>query len=145
MSAPLFGEDAPDAEDFVVSWLQPLLRSGVERRQSDPWPFALVQRISGLDNPEAGLDDPVVQVDILHKVKSGTVPVAVAGKQWANDVHRRMTLLGLTYPDVTLSDGSVAGIDYLTVLIRPHREPFGDETVARYVARYKLGLSYVAV
>lgn len=55
-----------------------------------------------------------------------------------------MTLLGLTYPDVTLSDGTVAGIDYLTVLIRPHREPFGDETVVRYVARYKLGLSYVA-
>lgn len=138
MSAPLFGEDAPDAEDFVVSWLQPLVRAAIERQQGDPWPFVLVQRVSGLDIPETGLDDPVVQLDILHK---GSITQA---KQWANNVHRRMTLLGLTYPDVTLSDGSVAGIDGLTVLIRPRREPFGDDTVARYVARYKLGLSYVA-
>ena len=139
MSAPLASEDAPDAEDFVSCWLQPLLRAGVEREKSDGYPFAVVQRVSGLDIPESGLDDPVVQLDILHK---GAVGVA---KKHANDVHRRMTLLGLTYPDVTMSDGSVAGIDYLRVLIRPHRETFGDDTVVRYVARYKLGLSYVAV
>jgi hypothetical protein len=141
----LADEDAPDAEDFVSCWLQPLLRAGVERRTSDAWPFALVQRVSGLDTPETGLDDPVIQIDVLHKVVTGSDPVSVVGKRWANEVHRRITLLGLTYPDVTMSDGSTAGIDYLTVLIRPHRQPFGDETVARFVARYKLGLSYVAV
>lgn len=145
MSAPLASEDAPDAEDFVSCWLQPLLRAGVARKLNDPWPFALVQRIDGVDVPETGLDDPVLQVDILHKSTSGSVPVEVAGKRWANDVHRRMTLLGLTYPDVTMSDGSTAGIDYLKVLLKPRREKFGDGTVARYVARYKLGLSYVAV
>ena len=68
MSAPLADWDAPDAEDFVACWLQPLLRAGVSRRASDPWPFALVQRIDGFDVPETGLDDPVIQVDILHKV-----------------------------------------------------------------------------
>ena len=145
MSAPLAEHDAPDAEDFVVCWLQPLLRSGVERKTSDPWPFALVQRLPSHDVPETGLDDPVIQVDILHKVTSGSTPVAIAGKRWANEVHRRMILLGLTYPDVTLSDGSITGPDYLKVLVRPHRQPFGDDAVARFVARYKLGLSYVAV
>ena len=144
MSAPLADADAPDVEDFVSCWLQPLLRAGISRRTSDPWPFALVQRIDGFDVPETGLDDPVVQVDILHKVTSGTTPVEIAGKRWANDVHRRMTLLGLTYPNVTMSDGSTAGIDYLRVLIKPRRESFGDGTVSRFVARYKLGLSYVA-
>ena len=138
MSAPLEGEDAPDAEDFVSCWLQPLLRAGVERTTGDGWPFALVQRVDGADDPEAGLDNPVIQIDILHR---GTVGAA---KKHANDVHRRMTLLGVTYPDVTLSDNSIAGIDGLTVLIRPHRQPFGDTSVVRYVARYRLGLSYVA-
>lgn len=147
MSAPLHSEDSVDAEDFVCCWLQPLTRAGVKRELADPWPFVLVQRVSGADDPEAGLDDPVIQLDIMHKL---TTPASTAAgqlesvaKTWANKVHRRMTLL-TTYPDVTVSTGGVAGVDYLQVLIRPHRQPFGDELVARYVARYRLGLSYVA-
>ncbi len=146
MSAPLFGEDAPDVEDFAVCWLQPSIRAGVERQHGDEWPFVLVQRVSGLDIPESGFDDPVLQLDILHKYSApNTVPLIAAAKGIANDVHRRMTLLGLTYPDVTMSDGSIAGIDYMRVLMKPRREPFGDDMVVRFVARYKLGLSYVAV
>lgn len=129
---------SPDAEDFVVSWLKSVIRSGVERRQGDEWPFALVQRVSGFDIPELGFDDPVIQVDLLHKGSVGSA------KTWALDVHEHMIELGLTYPNVTLSDSTVAAPDYLKVLISPHRQPFGDETVVRYVARYKLGLSYVA-
>jgi len=140
LSAPLLGEDAPDVEDFVVCWLQPLLRAATARRQDDPWPFALVQRVSGSDIPELGFDNPVIQLDVLHRTRN-----AGEAKQWANKVHQRMTLLAVTYPDVTISDGSTVGIDGLTVLIKPTREPFGDESVVRYVARYKLGLSYVAV
>jgi len=148
MSAPLAAEDAPDVEDFMACWLAPLLRAGVKRTQSDPWPFALVQRVSGADQPEAGLDDPVVQIDILHKLAAPASPASgqleAEAKVWAGKVHRRMLLLGLTYPDVTVSSGQIVGIDYLTVLIKPRREPFGDDNVARYVARYAAGLSYVA-
>jgi len=148
VSAPLLDEDAPDAEDFVACWLAPLLRAGVRREHSDAWPFALVQRISGTDDPVPGLDDPVIQVDILHKLATPATTITgqleAAAKVWANKVHRRMTLLATTYPDVTASSGDVVGIDYLTVLMRPHRQPFGDDSVCRYVARYRLGLSYVA-
>lgn len=144
----LLDEDAVDAEDFVCCWLQPLIRAGVKRELSDPWPFVLVQRVSGADDPDTGLDDPVIQLDILHKLASpastASGQLEAAAKTFANNVHRRMTLLATTYPDVTVSSGEVAGIDFLTVLIRPHRQPFGDETVARFVARYRLGLSYVA-
>ncbi|MGU3650689.1 hypothetical protein [Mycolicibacterium sp. A43C] len=139
----LLDEDAPDVEDFVSCWLQPLLRAGIERKKDDPWPFALVQRIDGSDSPESGLDDPVVQIDVLYRAVGPDVDAA-AGKIWANKVHRRMTKLGVEYPDVTLSDGSVSGLDYLRVLRRMKREPFGDDMVVRYVARYALGLSYVA-
>lgn len=148
MSDLLLAEDAPDVGDFLACWLAPLLRAGVKRTQSDPWPFALIQRISGADQPEPGLDDPVVQLDVLHKLAAPAATAAgqleVEANVWASKVHRRMLLLGLTYPDVTVSSGQTVGIDYLTVLIKPHRQPFGDETVARFVARYRLGLSYVA-
>lgn len=147
MSAPLSPEDAVDAEDFVCCWLQPLIRAAVKRELGEAWPFVLVQRVSGSDVPEVGLDDPVIQLDVMHKLASPATTAAgqleVVAKQWANKVHRRMTLL-TTYPDVTVTGGAVAGVDYLKVLIRPHRQPFGDELVARYVARYQLGLSYVA-
>lgn len=139
MTAPIYGDDAPDVEDFVACWLQPLVRAATERKLSDPWPFVLVQRISGSDDPETGLDDPVVQLDILHKTNN-----AGEAKLWANNVHRRMTLLS-TYPAVVVSDGSTVELDGLTVLIRPKREPFGDETVVRFMARYKLGLTYAAL
>lgn len=149
MSVPLLDEDAPSAVDFVCCWLQPLLRAGIEREQDDPWPFALVQSISPVDIPEEGLYDTTIQIDVLHKV---TTPgplaadrLVAAGMIWAGKVHRRMTLLGTTYPEVTLSNGTSAGLDYLRVLMRPEKPvPSGDDSIVRIPGRYKLGLAYVA-
>lgn len=138
MTAPLLGEDAPDAEDFTVCWLQPLLRSAVERDTDDVLPFATIQRVAGEDDLDCGTDDPVVQVDILDRG-------VVAAKAAANDVHRRMLLLFHECSDVVMSDGSTANLDFGRTLMKPVRMPYADAKIVRYVARYQLGLSYVAV
>jgi hypothetical protein len=70
---------------------------------------------------------------------------AQAAKLTARRVHRRMTLLARQSPTVTLSDGSLANTDYVTPLLKPRRMEYPNERVVRYVARYQLGLSYVAV
>jgi hypothetical protein len=144
VSAPLLGEDAPDAEEMVVRWLSPLLRTAVERTNDEVLPFCQVTQVDGADDPNEGIDDPVIQLDILDTARSGML-AAQAAKLTARRVHRRMTLLARQSPTVTLSDGSHANADYVTPLLKPRRMEYPNERVVRYVARYQLGLSYVAV
>ncbi|MGV0785111.1 hypothetical protein [Mycolicibacterium sp. XJ775] len=138
MTAPMLGEDAPDAEDFTACWLQPLLRAAVERKTDDVLPFATIQRVAGDDDPDCGTDDPVVQVDILGLG-------VVAAKTAANEVHRRMLLLFRDCSDVIMSDGRTANLDFGRTLMKPVRMPYGDDKIVRYVGRYHLALSYVTV
>ena len=137
MSTPLYGFDAPDVEDFTVSWMAPLMRSAVERENDDVTPFCVVTRISGADDPDIGTDDPVVQLDFYG------VGVAAA-KIAANQGHRRMMLLARESGDVTMSDESVANCDFVETLIKPFRMAYEHELIVRYTARYRVGLSYVA-
>ncbi len=136
--ADLYDQDAPDVEDFIQSWMQPVMRSSVERKSDDPLPFCLVARISGADDPDCGTDDPVVQLDFF-----GKGPQAAA--KAARDGHRRMTLLARRSDDVTLSDGSIANADFVETILKPFRMEYADSKIVRYVARYRVGLSYVAV
>lgn len=137
----------PNVEDFVVCWLQPLIRAAVERGSDEVLPFALVARISGADDPDCGTDDPVVQVDVLG------VDAAAAASA-AEDMHDRMNYLARNLENVVLSDDSVANADYVKTLIKPFRMPYVSHSggravehdrIVRYVARYRLGLSFVAV
>jgi len=144
MPAELLDSDSPDVEDFAVSWLAPLLRTSVERKTDDTMPFCVVARISGADDPDLGTDEPVVQLDIFDHARNGLLAAQNAAKT-ARDVHRRMTLLARELTNVTLSDGSVANADYVTTVLRPFRMAYANDQVVRYVARYQLGLSYVAV
>lgn len=134
----LLDEAAPDAEDFVVCWLQPLLLAAVLRDSDDPFPFAGVQRVAGGDDENEGLDEPIIQVDILDEG-------VVAASRTARLVDRRMKLLSRTQPDVTMSDGRVANAEWCDTIQKPIRMPYASESVTRYVARYRLGLSYVTV
>lgn len=143
MTAELYGEDAPDVEEFLCRWLSPLIRSATERRSDDPMPFCVVTRIDGADDSDAGVDEPVVQLDIFDRAR-GQLLAAQAAKQTANAVHRRMNLLARRLDNVTLSDGTVASALDVTTVIKPFRMPYADEQVVRYVARYRLGLSFVA-
>lgn len=138
MSAPLYGYDAPDVEDFTVAWMAPLMRAAVERDSDDVTPFCLVARISGDDDPQAGVDDPVVQLDFF-------AVGAAAAKRAANEGHRRMMLLARESGDVTMSDASTANCDFIETLIKPFRMAYEHDQIVRYTARYRVGLSYVAI
>ena len=144
MPAELLDSDSPDVEDFVVSWLAPLMRTATERKTDDTLPFCQVARVSGADDPDLGTDDPVVQVDIFDHARNGLAAVQNAAVS-ARNVHRRMTLLARELSTVTLSDGADANADYVITLIKPFRMTYANDQVVRYVARYQLGLSYVAV
>lgn len=138
MPADLLSETAPDAEDFVVQWLLPLYPAATERTTGDALPFCVVARISGPDDPDEGLDQPVVQVDTFGV---GAAAASLAAK----DVHRRMLYLAKHSADVTMSDSSLANADWVETLLKPFRMPYQDDQIVRYVARYQLGLSYVTV
>ena len=138
MTADLWGEDAPDVEDFITCWMQPLMPTAVERAADDALPSCVVTRISGPDEPQSGTDDPVVQLDFYGQG-------AVEAKQAANEGHRRMMLLARESRNVTMSDSSVANADFVETLLKPFRMTYAHDLIVRYTARYHVGLSYVAV
>lgn len=142
MSVETLELDTPDSEDFVVCWLQPVIRAAVERKTDDPLPFAQVQMITGDDDPECGTSDEVIQVDIFDRARDGMTAVQAA-KLTARAVHRRMLYLVHHPVEVELSDGSTADVDYLGAPMKPTRMPYANDQVVRYVARYNLGLSAV--
>lgn len=147
MSVELLEEDAPDAEEFVIAWLEALTDTGgrvaVEREAGAELPFWIVTRVAGPDDPDCFADWPVVDVDLLVDNTSGDQHVAA--KDEAKRTHRRMLYLAQHVPDVTMADGSLANCDWVKSLQRPVRMPYSDKNVIRYVARYELGLSFVAV
>lgn len=134
----LHDQDAPDEEDFVACWMQPVMRTAVERDLDEELPFCEVTRIDGADDPESGTDDPVIQLDFYARG-------AAAAKAASKLGHRRMLFLFRNSPTVTLSDGSLADIDFGVTLIKPFRMPFEYDLIVRYTARYMLGTSYVTV
>lgn len=138
MSSPLLLPDvAPSAEQVVVSWLNPLGRTGTRRRSSDPIPFRLVTRIAGADIPDQGIDTAVVSV---HTFAAGP-EAAVAESQ---KTHRRMSIL--TRNPLTeftiLGTSEVVTVDYCRTVMNPIEVEYDDPAVTRYVARYEIGLSY---
>lgn len=56
-----------------------------------------------------------------------------------------MMLLARTLDDVAMPDGSTANPEYVKTLIRPRREQYANDRIVRYIARYRIGFSYVTV
>lgn len=140
----LLNETAPDEEDFVACYMQPVVRTAAERSTNDELPFCVAFRVSGPDDPDVGLDEPVMQLEWFDKARNGMSALQNA-KLSARDGHRRMLYLARHSVNVVMSDGSVANADYLTTLLKPFRMAYEDDQIVRYVARYQLGLSYVTV
>lgn len=145
MTVYVLDQDAPDVEDFLCCWLAPLVRTATERRSDDPLPFCVVTRISGADDVDSSTDEPVVQIDIFDTARNNLQAVQNA-KTTANLVARRMNYLARHLDtNVLLSNGAAANADVVTTVIKPFRMAYTDERIVRYVARYQLGLSYVAL
>jgi len=139
VTAEILNEAPDDAEECVIAWLNPLRRSAQTRRSGDPLPFTLITHITGTEDLDCGYADDVVSVHTLCDKSLGEDNA----KNEADATHRRMLLLGRYLPDVVLTDGRVATIDYCDVFQRPRWEPYGDDQILRKVGRYRLGLSYV--
>ena len=140
----LLDHETPDEEDFVVSWLQSVMRSATERKADDDLPFAQVQYVAGSEDEDAGTSDGVIQVDFYDCARDG-LTAEQAAKDTARLGHRSMLFLARNVPEVVLSNGCTACADYVTTTMRPVRMPYANDRVVRYTARYELGLSYVAV
>ncbi|AVO21616.1 head-tail adaptor [Mycobacterium phage MooMoo] len=134
----LHDQVAPDTEDFVTCWMQPVMRTAVERDLGEVLPFCEVTLVDGSDDPDCGDDDSVVQLDFYGRGVQ-------AARQAADVGHRRMLFLFRNFETVTLSDGSLADIDYGEVVMKPRRMQFADDKIVRYTGRYKLATSYVTV
>lgn len=135
----ILNEAPDDAEEVVIAWLTPLRRSAQTRRSGDPLPFTLVTCVAGTECEEEFYADDVVSVHTLCDKALGEDNA----KDEADATHQRMLLLARYLPDVLLTDGRIATLDYVKVFQRPRWEPYGDDQILRKVGRYTLGLSYV--
>lgn len=138
----LLPDEAPDEEDFVACWLQPVMPAGTEHELSDGFPFAVIQYLTGADSVDGGTADGVVQVDFLDEARDG-LSAAQAAKLSAREGHRRMLLMAATNSNVLLSDARWANCDYLDNTMKPTCMDYPNERVVRYTARYAIGLSFV--
>jgi len=120
-----------DTETLVVGWLAQVYRCANMRRAGDPLPFLLVQQIAGKENLEESTSDSVVQVDTLCEKNLGED----AARDKKDEVHRRMLLLG-RYLE---TNGTV---DFMKIFESPRREPYGNDQIIRYAARYQFGQTY---
>lgn len=127
----------PNAEEVVVAWLSALGRAGVLRLPADELPFRLVHRVAGTDDVSEGHDDAVVSVHTF----AATMEQA---SYEADQTHQRMMYLARhSLTNVELTDHTVANVDFCRTVEKPTFEDFKDPAVFRYVARYRLGFSYV--
>ena len=126
----------PDVEEFTIAWLAPLGPAGAERPAGAALPYRMVNRITGADDLIS--DDPVISVHTFGASRA-------AAKTAAKITHRRMLLLAYDpMNDVTLAGSVLANCEYLETVEGPRWEFYQDNTIWRYVARYRLGLKFVA-
>lgn len=138
MTVESLAEDAPDVEDFIVCWLQPAIRAAMQREADDPLPFCVVAGVTAIDDVDAGFNASVVQLDVFAR----GIP---ATKAAVKTVRRRMNQLARHLDNVTMSDNSIASANYVQNQIDFERMDYADDQIVRYVARYGVGLSFVAV
>lgn len=124
----------------MVSWLTPLGRTATRRKAGDPLPFRLVARVAGADDPVIGIDTATVSVHTL-----AASPEAALNE--ATLTHRRIGVLAVdpTTEISLLGSAVVVAVDYCTTLLSPMPLDYQDPNVARYVARYEIGISYTPV
>ena len=142
MTSPtLLDECAEDAEELITAWMTAVRRSGSARQVGDPLPFTLINCITGTEDADLGIADPVVSVHTLCSKALGWG----AAKDEAALTHRRMLELARYRDTITLNSARAAEVDYITVFQHPIWVTYEDTQILRKVGRYTIGLSYVPV
>jgi hypothetical protein len=131
VTAELLPYGPADIETIVVAWLTPLRRTAVVRDLDDPLPMCVVQKLSSKEDLEESTSDSVIQVDTLCDKNLGED----AARDEKIKTHQRMLQLG-RYLE---TQGT---IDWMTVFESQRREPYGNDQIIRYCARYQFGQTY---
>ncbi len=141
-SVELLGSHAENPVELVIAWLKPLRRTGAARVAGDPLPFTLVTHVGGSEDPATGFSRQLVQVDTLCDIALGYAAAFAEGVK----THDRMTLLArhCDCGSITLADTFPAAVDYVNVAESPRLIEYEDVRILRVMARYQIGLSYVA-
>jgi len=137
MTIELLDSAPPNAEETVVAWLAELGRAGVLRKPTDPLPFRLVHRVTGTDDLNIGSDDAVVSIHTFDATMDGA-------SAEADRTHARMLYLAKnSLTNIDLIDGTTANVDFVNTVEKPIYVEYGDPGTFRYVARYRVGFSFV--
>jgi hypothetical protein len=129
----------PNEVEYVIAWQRGVIACDVHRPAGGPSPYCMVNGLGGEVDDNVFTGDPVVT---LHSF-GGTYEEASDAATVTDD---RMNLLILNPGlDVTLKSGVIVNADYVKTLQTPFWLDYGDNTINRFVARYRVGLSSVAV
>lgn len=135
----LFPTAAADPVDVLIAWLLPLgLPTWPKHPTNSELPYVIVNRISGGADENQFTDDAVVSVHWIGKDYQ-------QARDAARDGDRRIDLLARHLEPLSIPSGLTVAIEYLDTFQKPIHVDYGDTALARFVARYSLGLSYVAV
>lgn len=120
-----------DTEELVVAYLQPLNPGSVavEMPPVPTLPFILVTRVAGADDRIT--DRGMVQIEVYHSSRDGANSVA---RQMHYRIQQWTARTGVTLP----STGLPVYIDRIETVQGPHWEPYEDENLKRYLARYEV-------
>lgn len=136
--ATLLYQAPDDIEEAVIVWLSSLSRAAVIRRVDDPLPFRVVRNIAGEEKVDEGTAETVVQIRTLCDRALGVD----AARNECDKTHRAMLTIARELPDIPLSNGRNATLDYLKVFESPHWFEYENDEVLAKLARYQIGLSY---
>ncbi len=126
---------------MLAAWLAPVCRAGSAMRVGDSYPFILITKIGGTDDPLTNTAEPVMSLHTLCEKVLGYEAAEMA----ADTTHRAMTELVKNADPIMMPDGSLAICDYVKVVQAQIPVDYDEVAILRWVGRYALGLSYIPI
>jgi hypothetical protein len=120
-----------DTEELVVAYLASLNPGsvGVEMPTVPVLPFVLVSRVAGGDDRIT--DRGMVQIEVFDSSRDGANSLA---RQMHSMIQQWTAKVGVTLA----SAGRPVYIDRIETVQGPHWQPYQDENLKRYLARYEV-------
>lgn len=138
MSVELYNLSPPNAVEFVIAWLRPLGLVDVKRPAGEDLPFRMVNGVTATDDECQFLDESIVSVHTFDTTYTEASDAATI-------THQRMMVLADNPSNGVTLGGVPACADWVETVQKPIRVDYGDNMINRFVARYRLGFTFVAV